>query len=279
VSRRSFAVVAERRIGRARRGFTLLEVMVAVAILGLGLTAIFAAQAGALAAVSNARNLSQATGLARCKMSEVEADMTKNGLAQDDLSETGPCCDATENPRFSCTWRVDRPVFPDAKFGDLQLDTKLDLGGAPGPAGAPGAGSPGAGSPGVGALNMLAQGEKGKVDLPQGGSPGDLAQNLAGQAGGIADGITQLVMSIVYPDLKTVFEQGTRKVTVTVTWTEGNRQRTLELYQWVTNAKAAGIVGALPDASGSAAAGAGNAPSTGAGSGNDFAPKGPRMGN
>ena len=41
-----------RRSKRTRIGFTLLEVMVAVAILGLGLTAIFAAQAGALASVS-----------------------------------------------------------------------------------------------------------------------------------------------------------------------------------------------------------------------------------
>ncbi len=256
------------------RGFTLLEVMVAVAILGLGLTAIFAAQAGALASVSNARNLSQATGLARCKMSEIEADMQKNGLAQDDLAEQGPCCDAIEVPRMTCSWRVDRPVFPDAKFGDLQLDTKLNLSGAPGVPGA----SPGGGAaaPGVGALNLLAQGDKGKIDVPQGGNPGDLAQSLAGQAGGIADGITQLVMSIVYPDLKTVFEAGTRKVTVTVTWNEGQRVRTLEVVQWVTNAKAAGIVGAVPDASGSAAAdGVGGPP---AAPGNAFAPTPPRAG-
>lgn len=254
------------------RGFTLLEVMVAVAILGLGLTAIFAAQAGALASVTNARNLSQATGLARCKMSEVEADMQKNGLAQNDIAEQGPCCDGPENVRMTCTWRIDRPVFPDAKFGDLQLDTKLNLGGAstPGAPGAPG----GASTPGVGALGLLAQGEKGKVDVPQGGTPGDLASSLAGQAGNVADGVTQLVMSIVYPDLKATFESGTRKVTVTVLWNEGNRQRTLEVTQWITNAKAAGIIGALPDASASASGASGNPPASGAGNGagNNFAP-------
>ena len=229
-----------RRTKRTRLGFTLLEVMVAVAILGLGLTAIFAAQAGALASVSHARNLSQATGLGRCKMSEVEADMLKNGLAQNDISETGPCCDGPENLRMTCAWHVDKPVFPDAKFGDLQLDTKLDLGGSPG--------GTGSGSPGAGALGLLAQGEKGKIDIPQGSNVNDVAQNLAGSAGGITDGITQLVMSIVYPDLKATFESGTRKVTVTVLWSEGSLPRTLELTQWVTNAKAAGIFGAIPSA-------------------------------
>ena len=47
------------------RGFTLLEVMVAVAILGLGLTAILSAQTGVFASSAHARNLSVATGLAR----------------------------------------------------------------------------------------------------------------------------------------------------------------------------------------------------------------------
>ncbi len=262
-----------RRTRRAivRLGFTLLEVMVAVAILGLGLTAIFAAQAGALASVSNARNLSQATGLGRCKMSEIEADMQKNGLAQNDIAEAGPCCDGVDNPRMTCSWHVDKPVFPDAKFGDLQLDTKLDLGGAPG--------APGAGSPGGGALGLIAQGEKGKIDIPQGSNVNDVAQNLAGTAGGITDGITQLVMSIVYPDLKSVFEAGTRKVTITVLWSEGSRQRTFEITQWVTNAKAAGIIGAIPSAE------APDDPSTGTAGGtktgntkdpNAFAPPKPR---
>src|SRR5262249_13241426 len=65
-------VVMMRDPERRARGFTLLEVMVAVAILGLGLTAILSAQAGAFASAAHARHVSVATGLARCKMSEVE---------------------------------------------------------------------------------------------------------------------------------------------------------------------------------------------------------------
>ena len=54
------------------RGFTLLEVMVAVAILGLGLTAILSAQFSAVSATAHAKILSISTGLARCKMTELE---------------------------------------------------------------------------------------------------------------------------------------------------------------------------------------------------------------
>ena len=56
----------------ARRGFTLLEVMVALAILGLALSAILSAQAGLYNANVQARNVSVGGTAARCKMHEVE---------------------------------------------------------------------------------------------------------------------------------------------------------------------------------------------------------------
>ena len=65
---------------RQTRGFTLLEVMVATAILGLGLTAILSAQAGAFATAAHARNLSVATTLARCKMGEIEEHLYRDGI-------------------------------------------------------------------------------------------------------------------------------------------------------------------------------------------------------
>ena len=47
-------------------GFTLLEVMVAVSILGLALTAILSAQAGLFSAGSHAQREAQAISLVRC---------------------------------------------------------------------------------------------------------------------------------------------------------------------------------------------------------------------
>src|SRR5580704_12145105 len=117
------------------RGFTLLEVLVAVAILGLGLTAILSAQAGAFASAAHARDISLATGLLRCKMNEVEEHLYREGFQEDDESGAGPCCDGEDTPNMRCTWRADRPTFPEAKFGDLNLGSALDLTGGGAPAG------------------------------------------------------------------------------------------------------------------------------------------------
>ncbi|MBZ0118623.1 MAG: type II secretion system GspH family protein, partial [Sandaracinaceae bacterium] len=71
------------RLARARSilgAFTLLEVLVAVAILGISLTAIFSSQAGAIRTGARARAISTATLLARCKMGEVEEEMINEGF-------------------------------------------------------------------------------------------------------------------------------------------------------------------------------------------------------
>ena len=52
-------------IRKGSAAFTLLEVMVAVAILGLGLTVILTAQTGLFSSTKRAGQLSQAVGLAR----------------------------------------------------------------------------------------------------------------------------------------------------------------------------------------------------------------------
>ena len=50
------------------RGFTLLEVLVAVSILGLGLTVILSSQASLFATANRSEKISVATSLARCRM-------------------------------------------------------------------------------------------------------------------------------------------------------------------------------------------------------------------
>src|SRR5262245_49347574 len=107
---------------RKRGGFTLLEVMVAVASLGLGLTAILSAQAGAFASAAHARNISIATGLLRCKMTELEEHVLRQGFQELDEIDSGPCCEVDETPNMKCSWRIEKPTLPEAKFGDLNLD-------------------------------------------------------------------------------------------------------------------------------------------------------------
>lgn len=227
---------------RSRRGFTLLEVMVAVAILGVGITAILAAQWGAVRTVSEARNLSEANGLARCKMAELEAQLQTEGFTENDFAESGPCCDGEDNPRITCTWQITRPTFPDAKFGELDLDADLDLAGT-GKTGESGGSKSGSGLSAVGAL---AQANKGGLELPAGGNASDVAQSLTGDMGNVTDGIESMALGIVYPDLRAVFETGTRKVSVRAAWASGEGQYFVDVVQWVTNARVAGLAVTAP---------------------------------
>lgn len=222
------------------RGFTLLEVMVAVAILGLGLTAILSAQFSAVSATAHAKNLSISTGLARCKMTELEDYVRVQGFPESDLEESGPCCDGDTTPNVVCSWAITRPTFPEANFGEMDLDADLD-------------------STALGALT----GE----DSPLSGATnvGDMTSLLAGgpaglgglAAGGIG-GITSMVMGIVYPSLKATFEASARRLTVVLTWTEGDRRYDIVIEQWITQpqpgmgaaASLLGGDGTTPDGSG-----------------------------
>jgi general secretion pathway protein I len=212
---------------RSNAGFSLLEVMVAIAILGLGLTAILSAQAGAFSAAQHARSLSVATGLARCKMLEVEEKLTREGFPELDEQDSGPCCDDDDSEAMRCTWRIERPELPEPGLGELNLDSELNLGSQSG-------GSP---SGGLGALASLG-GPTGSLASSVGsdGKVGDVAQGIAGsiaESGGI-DGLIGMGMSLIYPDLKRFFEAGTRRVTVAVHWADGSIDRTLEVMQWFT---------------------------------------------
>jgi general secretion pathway protein I len=196
-------------------------VLVAVAILGLGLTAILSAQFSAVSGTAHARHMSVATGLARCKMTEIEQQLAVDGFPEVDLEDSGPCCEGDTTPNISCAWAVTRPTLPEADYGKLDLDTDLE-GSALGKL----AGNGDSNTP-------LASGDIGSVanELAGGlGGDGDIGAALAGGVGGIAG----MVMSIVYPDLKNMFEASTRKITLVLTWTEGNRTYDIELVQWVT---------------------------------------------
>jgi general secretion pathway protein I len=214
------------------RGFTLLEVMVSVAILGLGLTAILAAQAGAVSGAGHARYMSLAVGLGRCRMSEIEQLIERDGFQELDVTESGACCEDDESENISCTWKIEKPEFPEPALGELDLDTDL-------------------GSGQLGALGLLDQASQGEEMFTPGGGTQDVAEVLSGAgsesdlaavaAGGVG-GIASMVMSLVYPDLKRLFETASRRVTVTVTWTEGSRSYDITLVQWLTDPRQAGLV-------------------------------------
>ena len=79
-----------------------MEVLVAVAILGLALTAILSAQYGAVRGVSHARYINQAVGLARCRMSELEEQLARDGFPELVENGNGACCNEEDVAGMTC---------------------------------------------------------------------------------------------------------------------------------------------------------------------------------
>ncbi|MBS2018987.1 MAG: prepilin-type N-terminal cleavage/methylation domain-containing protein [Deltaproteobacteria bacterium] len=209
-------------------GFSLLEVMVAIAILGLVLTVILSAQGGLAASNRSAANMGQAVTLGRCKMTEVEEKLLKFGYPEIDAIDNDiPCCNEEKSETFTCNTRVEKVEMPNFQSGN-----SLGDGGALiGPGGS--ASAPIQNALGSGGLNLNTDG----------GLQG-LGTSLASQFGSTgagAEGLLSMVMGIIYPTIKPMFEASIRRVTVTVKWKEGVNERELPLIQYLTNPQRGGF--------------------------------------
>ena len=211
-----------------RRGFTLLEVMVAVAILGLGLSVLLTAQTGLFSSSKRAAIMSEAVGLARCKMSEVEEHLLREGFQLTGEDEEGPCCEDEES-ELRCKWSIATVMLPDFNAA----------GGAD--AGA-GASDPTAGL----SLDNLteAKDQLSKGDTQSATSSIEEMMSSGIGAGGPSMGagaLAPLAMGMIYPQLKAMLEASIRKVTVRVVWMEGSTERELAVTQYITNPQQGGF--------------------------------------
>lgn len=194
-----------RRLRQKNAGFTLLEVMVAVAILAISLTAIFSSEAGAIKVHHRARKTTVGTMLARCKMAEVEQLLAEEGLPAIEEVGSDGCCEHAEVPGYSCDWAVTLVELPEPELeGDaLGFD---DEDGEAGEAGAEG----------------VAQGAS-MEDILGGTSPG-------GMGGG--DVMGEMAMQYAYPVLRPSIEEQVRRITVTVRWPEGTSEQSFDVVQY-----------------------------------------------
>jgi general secretion pathway protein I len=263
-----------RRVLNARRsrGFSLLEVMMAVAILGGALTAILSAQASIAASNKIGNNLGMALSLGRCRMTEVEDKLLKFGYPDiEDIQSEIPCCDDKEVPGFTCESRVDRVLMPTPPtLNNASVDGGMSLSGASPSAllsGGLAGTTPSAlsgGMAGLGALSGLSQsmtGDAGFGSLNFEAGVQTIGSTLTSQLGGGGvgtQGLLSMVMGFVYPFLKPMMEASIRKLTVVVRWKEGSIVKDFTLLQYVTNPSNGGL-GAEASASASGAAGAAGA--------------------
>ncbi|RZO56956.1 MAG: prepilin-type N-terminal cleavage/methylation domain-containing protein [Sandaracinaceae bacterium] len=180
--------------------FTLLEVMVAVAILGIALTAIFSSEAGAIRVGARARHMSVASLLARCKMGEIEENILREGMPAVSDDGRDECCEGGEQQGFRCEWSVERVELPDA----------LDMG---------------ADDP-TSALGSLTGDHEGDT-----ANPADMQNALAGAAGG--DALGSFAVQFAFPVLRPAIEEQVRRATVTVFWAEGEDERSFDVVQYL----------------------------------------------
>lgn len=103
---------------RAPRGFTLLEVMVAIALLALGLVLLLSVQARSIKLAQQARNMSVATGLARAKLYDCTQDLLKKGFSIGDYDEEGDFRDE-EMESFFWECHAYKPDLPVADVTDV----------------------------------------------------------------------------------------------------------------------------------------------------------------
>ena len=232
------------------RGFSLLEVMFAVALFGAVVTFILSAQAGLIAGNKTAANMSQAVELGRCRMSELEEKQLKLGFPEIEEKDTSAtCCDDKEVDGFTCDWQVERVKLPEvtALGGDAGLSSLL--GGGLGL-------DAGVGAIAAGLSTSLASPQGTVLINPMGGAGLDLDGGLQGLGqsmqqsfgGAGAQGLLSMVFSIVYPSLKPLLEAAIRRVTVTVSWKEGAIDRSFTLTQYITNPSRAGLLSSMLDA-------------------------------
>jgi general secretion pathway protein I len=217
------------------RGFTLIEVLVAVSILGLGLTIILSSQAGLYASNQRAQHVTVATNLLRCKMSEVELQLQKDGFPLLDQTEEGECCEDESDLTYSCEWAIEPIELPQpATLEENQEGAPAE--GAPTDAASASGDALGAMGANFGALGaMMGVQQTQGAALGENPSMGDLAGMMSSAAPEGAQSMATMAMSLVYPSLKPMLEASIRKITVRVRWNEGSKRQELVATQYLTN--------------------------------------------
>jgi general secretion pathway protein I len=191
-------------------GFTLLEVMISLAILAVSLVAISGLNGGAVAMASYGRRATEATLLLRGKMNDVEEQLHKDGFSDFDDEKRGTF-DDEEAPGYA--WRAEI-LKPDVQLDASQLLGLLGLG-------------PNKPAEAAKGGNALTQGLAGAAAalVPGGAATGGAAALAAGPFAGVLQGQAQGFLETL--------KRSVREVRVTVSWTDGKQERSVSASQEV----------------------------------------------
>ena len=226
----------------------------AVALFGAVVTTILSAEAGLVAGNKTAANMSQAIEIGRCRMSEIEEKELKLGYPEIEEKDSSQfCCDEKETVGFTCEWRVERVLLPQATSMAADAGLSSILGGGLGlDAGNMGSIAAGMGTSLASPLGTMMSNPLGNAQLDLDAGMQNIGQTLGqsfgGGGGAGMQGLLSLVFSLVYPSLKPLLEAAIRRVTVVVKWKEGKNDRDFTLVQYITNPSQAGLLASMGDA-------------------------------
>ncbi|HZJ53510.1 MAG TPA: prepilin-type N-terminal cleavage/methylation domain-containing protein [Myxococcaceae bacterium] len=212
-----------------RHGFTLLEVVVALAILGLALLAIFDLNAGAVASHAYAKRITIATMLARSKMTDIEQDLYDKGFDNDDREISG---DFRAEGWEAYTWKAQILAPRTTELSpDKLLEALFNI--PPGTDGASGlAALLGGGRDGgvAGALKGLAgSGALSQVQQQYGGGSSALPPGATGASGLQALGPFAALAQTQMQQLLQQIQRSVREVHLTVSWKDGRRTESIDV--------------------------------------------------
>jgi general secretion pathway protein I len=192
-----------------QRGFTLLEVMISLAILAVALVAISDLNGGAVQMHAYSRRATEATLLLRGKMLDVEDDLQKNGFSDFNDEKHG---DFSEDGSPDYAWSAEI-LKPDVQLDATQLLNLISGGGGSGG--------------GLGGAASALAGALGTGGAPSGGpttqQPGGASSLTSGPLGGAISG----QMTTFIETLK----KSVREVRLSVSWQDGKTRNQVEASQ------------------------------------------------
>jgi general secretion pathway protein I len=209
-----------------KRGFTLLEVMVALALLGLGMVVLIKSAAGNILSTEEAHMMGIVTDLARGKMYDIEEILLKDGFTDTDQSQESEKCFEDEGwPNICYSYKVEEAKMPSIDqmqaMAQKQAEDAAKAGGSAGSSGSA------VGSDSLGGFeNSAIGGMMGMMGMMGGGK-----QDITAAQGAS-------VLQSQWSMFQEILKVSLRKVSLTVKYKVLNRDREMKVVAFFTDAAA-----------------------------------------